>query len=240
MSEGLRGEVVRETHEEHQGCSDQAREDLCLHDNKILYMALQNEAIALVPYLLHKYWLKASDSDRDILKHITVGHQHYFPLILDKASLFMELMFGIDIKQVGPILHTHVLAITAGITYDGVLSDMPGMPKSGMLILMLCIISIEGDYATENTIWKVLSKMEVYPDREHFIYGKHRKLLMEDFVWEQYVAYKQVPCSDPIVYKFMWGPRAYEETTKRKVLKHWAKFREVDPRCFASLYKEAL
>ncbi|KAM4818245.1 melanoma-associated antigen 11-like [Thomomys bottae] len=240
MSEGLLSEVFREANGEDQGCSYQAKENLHLHNDQILQTVLKKEAIALIPYLLYKYWSNQPVSNIDMINHITGDYRCYFPEILDKASVFMQLLFGIDIKEIDPILHTHVLFIAAGISYDGVTRDVPGMPKSGLLIIVLCIIFMEGNCATDEAIWQVLSKMEVYPDSEHFIYGNPRRLLMEDFVWEQYLDYQQVPGSDPIVYEFKWGPRAHAETTQRRILEHWAKFSRVDPRSFGSLYEEAL
>ncbi|XP_042558388.1 melanoma-associated antigen 10-like [Dipodomys spectabilis] len=240
MSEGLQGEVVRETNEEEQRASDQAREELPLHDEKTLHSVIRKEATSLIPFLLSKYWSSQTVSHIDMLSHIRRGHRRYFPQIFEKASVLMQLLFGLDIREVDPILHKYVLYVAAGITYNGILSDVRGLPKSGMLIIILCIIFMEGNRATEDDIWHVLSNMEVYPDREHFIYGNPRKLLMEDFVWEQYLEYQQVPGSDPIIYEFMWGPRAYAETTKMKVLEHWAKFSKVDPRSFEFLYEEAL
>ncbi|KAM4819439.1 melanoma-associated antigen 11-like [Thomomys bottae] len=233
-------EIFGESNEETNECNDQGTEDLCLYDDEIVHMALRKEAISLVPFLLYKYWTNETVSNVDMLSHITVGHRRYFPLILDKASLFLELLFGLDIKEVDPILHTHVLFIAAGITYDGVMSDVQGMPKTGLLIIVLCIIFMEGNCATEEAIWYVLNRMEVYSDKEHFLYGNARKLLFEDFVSEQYLEYQQVPGSDPIVCEFRWGPRACAETTKMKVLEHWAKFSGVDPMAYPSLYEEAL
>ncbi|XP_069895352.1 melanoma-associated antigen 10-like [Dipodomys merriami] len=239
MSADLLGEVVRETNEEEQRPSDQAREELPQHD-KTLYSVLRKEATSLIPFLLSKYWSSQTVSHIDMLSQIRRGHRRYFPQIFDKASVLMQLLFGLDIREVDPILHIYVLYVAAGITYNGILSDVRGLPKSGMLIIVLCIIFMEGNSATEDDIWQVLSNMEVYPDREHFIYGNPRKLLMEDFVWEQYLEYQQVPGSDPIIYEFTWGPRAYAETTKMKILEHWAKFSRVDPRSFEFLYEEAL
>ena len=37
---------------------------------------------------------------------------------------------------------------------------------------------------------------------------------------EGYLEYLQVPDSDPACYEFLWGPRAYVETSKFKVLEY--------------------
>jgi hypothetical protein len=39
------------------------------------------------------------------------------------------------------------------------LSDAQGMPKTGLLIIILWIIFLEGNHATEEVIWETLSVM---------------------------------------------------------------------------------
>ncbi|XP_012882197.1 PREDICTED: melanoma-associated antigen 10-like [Dipodomys ordii] len=236
----LLNEVIGAANEDDQEPHNQEREDVHPDDDEILQNALQKEALALVRYLLRQYNSCQPVTDVDMLSRITGGYRPHFPVILDKACICMQLLFGIDVKEVDTLFHTHVLVIAAGITYDGVLSHVQGMPKTGLLIIVLCIIFTEGGCATEEAIWQVLDKMEVYPDSEHVIFGIPRKLLMEDFVYEQYLEYHQVPGSDPIAYEFRWGPRAYAETTQRKVLEHWAKYSGIDPSSIPTLYEEAL
>ncbi|XP_012892811.1 PREDICTED: melanoma-associated antigen 6-like, partial [Dipodomys ordii] len=231
----LLNEVIAEANEEDQELHNQEREDVHPDDDEILQNALQKEALALVRYLLRQYNSCQPVTDVDMLSRITGGYRPHFPVILDKACICMQLLFGIDVKEVDTLFHTHVLVIAAGITYDGVLSHVQGMPKTGLLIIVLCIIFTEGGCATEEAIWQVLDKMEVYPDSEHVIFGIPRKLLMDDFVYEQYLEYHQVPGSDPIAYEFRWGPRAYAETTQRKVLEHWAKYSGIDPSSIPTL-----
>ncbi|XP_048191417.1 melanoma-associated antigen 10-like [Perognathus longimembris pacificus] len=238
--DGILGEEIRERNKKYQKSHNEEKEELPLEGEEELQMDLQKSALQLLPYLLHKYWISKPVSEKDILSQITVGHQHYFPVILDKANLFMQVLYGLEMKEEDSILHTRVLGPAAGITYDGVVSDVIGMPKTGLLIMVLCTIYIKGGCALEQDIWHVLNKMEVYSDREHFLYGKPRNLLMGDFVWEQYVIYEKVPDSNPAVYEFMWGTRAYAETTKMKLLQHWAKYCRVDPRSLGSLYAETL
>ncbi|XP_012886302.1 PREDICTED: melanoma-associated antigen 10-like [Dipodomys ordii] len=236
----LLNEVIGEANEDDQEPHVQERADVHPDDDEILQNALQKEALALVRYLLRQYNSCQPVTDVDMLSRITGGYRPHFPVILDKACICMQLLFGIDVKEVDTLFHTHVLVIAAGITYDGVLSHVQGMPKTGLLIIVLCIIFTEGGCATEEAIWQVLDKMEVYPDSEHVIFGIPRKLLMDDFVYEQYLEYHQVPGSDPIAYEFRWGPRAYAETTQRKVLEHWAKYSGIDPSSIPTLYEEAL
>ncbi|XP_048191409.1 melanoma-associated antigen E1-like [Perognathus longimembris pacificus] len=215
----------------------------CLHQcpqcNLIDSIILQQNSAVLTPFLLLKYWKKELVTKEEMLNYINKDHQHYFPMILDRIISSMRLLFGINMKEVDPTFHYYELATAAGITYDGLMSNVQGMPKTGLLIIVLCIIFMEGNRAKEEVIWKALSVMGVYPECEHYIYGNPRKLIMEDFVREQYLQY-QAPYNDLSNYHLAWGPRAYAETSKMKVLEHWAQFSGLEPRCFPSLYEQAL
>ncbi|XP_048191395.1 melanoma-associated antigen 10-like [Perognathus longimembris pacificus] len=233
----LIGAIVRRTTEE---LCNQNREALRVQNDEVLQLALQNEALALVPFLLENYNSCQPVSDVDLLSRITGEYRRYFTMILEKASWCTQLLFGIELREADPFFHTRMLVIAAGITYDGILSHVQGMPKTGLLIIILGIIFTEGGRATEEAIWQVLEKMDIYPDVEHFIYGIPRKLLREDFVIEKYLECHQVVHSDTTGYEFRWGPRAYAETTPMQVFEHWAKNSGIDPSRIASLYQEAL
>ena len=75
---------------------------------------------------------------------------------------------------------------------------------------------------------------------EDSIFGESRKLITKDLVQKGYLNYRQVPKSDPPGYEFLWGPRAYAETNKVKVLEVLAKIQETVPSSFPDLYDEAL
>ena len=52
--------------------------------------------------------------------------------------------------------------------------------------------------------------------------------------------YCQVPESDTSCYEFRWGPGAYAETTKKKILEFLPKLNNTVPSTFSSHYEEAL
>lgn len=52
--------------------------------------------------------------------------------------------------------------------------------------------------------------------------------------------YRQVPNSDPPSYGFLWGPRAFAETSKMKVLQFFASINKTHPRAYPEKYAEAL
>ncbi|XP_048192624.1 melanoma-associated antigen 4-like [Perognathus longimembris pacificus] len=201
--------------------------------------SLLKDGLSLVPFLLLKYHLKEPTSRGELLSHVCRQHQEFFPMIFKTACECMLLVFGIELKEVVPEADCYVLVTSLGLTYDGMLSDVRGVPKTGFLIMVLCIVFREGNHVSDEVLWEALSKMGVCPGRKHYTYGDPRKLV-EDFVREQYLEYRWVPDSDPARYVYQWGPRALAETSKAKVLEQWVNFSGRDPSCFSSLYKEAL
>ncbi|XP_049728053.1 melanoma-associated antigen 10-like [Elephas maximus indicus] len=206
----------------------------------LLREAIDDKVADLVQFLLLKYQTKELTTKAEMLTTVIKEYQDHFPVIFREASECMQLVFGIDMKEVDPTSHSYVLVNTLGLTYDGMLSGDQGVPKTGILILILSIIFLEGNCAPEEKIWEALSVMGVYVGREHFIYGEPQKLITDDWVQEKYLEYRQVPDSSPARYEFLWGPRAHAETSKMKVLEFLAKVNGSDPRSFPFWYEEAL
>lgn len=143
-------------------------------------------------------------------------------------------------KEVDPTSYSYGLNNTLHLTYNGMLSDDQGMPKTGLLILILSIIFIEGNCAPEDKIWKVLNMMWVFTGKIYFIYRDSRKLITKDLVQEKYLEYQQVPDSDPQSHKFLWSLIIHAETRKVKILQFFTKITETDPTFFPCWYKEVL
>ncbi|XP_059943931.1 melanoma-associated antigen 10-like [Mesoplodon densirostris] len=194
------------------------------HDQEdVLQHALCQKVDELVAFLLFKHQTKESTTKAEMLT-ILKDYQDHFPMVFRRASEDMRLILGLDVKEVDPSNHSYVLVPTLGLTYDGMLSDRPSMPKTGLL----------------EVVWGALSKIDVCAGREHYIYGEPRELLTKVWVQEGYVEYRQVPHSDPARYEFLWGPRAYAETSKCQVLEHLHRVSEWDPRSFPSLSAEGV
>ena len=81
--------------------------------------------------------------------------------------------------------------------------------------------------------------MRMCVGREHSIFGEPRELLTQVWVWERYLEYQQVPDSDPARYEFLWGPRAYAETSKEQVMAFVLRVRQRALRAFPLLSAEA-
>eukprot|EP00069_Balaena_mysticetus_P007231 bmy_18991T0 len=194
----------------------------------------------LVQFLLEKYKMKEPIRQAAMLKIVNKQYKKHFPEILRRASESMELVFGLELKEVDPSRHSYALISKLAVPSEESPSDESGLPKSGLLMILLGMILMKGNRATEEEIWEFLNALGLYAGRRHSIFGEPRRLISEDFVQQKYLTYRQVPNSDPPRYEFLWGPRAHAETSKMKVLEFVAKVNAAVPSAFPDLYEEAL
>uniref|UniRef100_H0XWU0 MAGE domain-containing protein n=1 Tax=Otolemur garnettii TaxID=30611 RepID=H0XWU0_OTOGA len=202
--------------------------------------ALEKKVAFLESFLLLKYRMKEVATKEDILKIIIKDDEDHFPEIFLRACEHMEMIYGLDVKEVDPTSHCYGIFIKLGLTYDGMLGPIEGLPKTGLLILMLCLIFMHGNRVCEEEVWRVLNIREIYSGQKHFIYGEPKEFLTNDLVKEKYLEYRQVANSDPARYEFLWGPRAHAETRKMEILEFLAKIHGTDPKSYPSQYEEAL
>ncbi|KAL1764119.1 hypothetical protein HispidOSU_023587, partial [Sigmodon hispidus] len=191
-------------------------------------------------FLSFKYTKNEPVTEEEILKNIIKECKAYYSVIFKHACECMEVVFGIEVKEVDAFNHSYMLLKVLDLTYDGRLSGDEGIPKTGLLVLILGVIFMEGNRAPEKKIWEVLNVVGIFPDQHDFVCGNPRKLITEDLVSEKYLEYQLVPGSDPPCYEFLWGPRAHAETSKMKVLQFFSKVAGSSPTSFTALYKEAL
>ncbi|XP_008048123.1 melanoma-associated antigen B17 [Carlito syrichta] len=194
----------------------------------------------LVRFLLDKYKTKESITEAEMLKIVNRKYKRHFSEILKRASESLELVFGLDLKQVDPSNHTYALVPKLAPSDEGNLSHGRGLPKNGILMPLLAMIFMNGNRVSEEKMWEFLEDMGLHDGRKHFLYGEPRKLVTIDLVQAKYLEYQQVPNSDPPCYEFLWGPRAHAETSKMKVLEFLAKINNTVPSTFQSRYEEAL
>ncbi|XP_012304340.1 melanoma-associated antigen B4 [Aotus nancymaae] len=193
----------------------------------------------LVQFLLYKYKMKEPITKAEMLKVISKKYKEHFPEMFRRASQRMELVFGLSLKEVNPTSHSYTVVSLLNPN-DGNESGSWKFPRNGLLMPLLSVIFLNGNCASEEEIWKFLNGLGIYDGKRHIIFGEPRKLIYKDLVQEEYLEYKQVPNSDPPRYQFLWGPRAYAETSKMKVLKYLAKVNNNIPSNFPLLYEEAL
>ncbi|XP_058906211.2 melanoma-associated antigen B1-like [Kogia breviceps] len=195
----------------------------------------------LTTFLLEKYEMKEPILKADMLKLVTKRYKGKFPEILRRAAECMELVFGLDLKEVKPSGGSYALVSKPDLTDDdGSLRSGWRLRKNGLLMTILCVIFLNGDRASEEEIWEFLNILGICDGMKHSIFGDPRKLITEDLVQEKYLVYRQVRNSDPPRYEFLWGRRARAETSKMKVLEFVAKVTGTVPRAFPVYYEEAL
>nr|XP_030701120.1 melanoma-associated antigen B10-like [Globicephala melas] len=190
--------------------------------------------------ILYKYQMKEPVTKADMLRNVIQMYKNHFYKILRKASEHLELVFGLDVKEVDPNRNIYVLVNKLELSYDAKPSDDREVPKTGVLMTVLGVIFTKGNCATEEQVWELLNIMGLYAGRNNFISGEPKKLIAKDLVQERYLEYCQVANSDPPCYEFLWGPRARAETSKMKVLEVLAKIHDTVPTAFPSWYEEAL
>ncbi|XP_060993547.1 melanoma-associated antigen 9-like [Dama dama] len=132
-----------------------------------------------------------------------LNYQDYLLVFLNQASEYLQLVFGLEVKEVGPSEHTCILAPTLGLTLNAMLRDGQRFPKASLLVVILCLISVEDKHVPAEEIWGALSRMAVCPGREHYIYGEPRELLSQVWVREMYLEYQQVSDGDSAGYEFL-------------------------------------
>lgn len=197
-------------------------------------------AVSLVLFMLRKYNNRELITKEDILKQVIPQSKEKFPEVLKKASELMVLAFGIDVKETDPTRHCYGLVSILSPIGDEIMHGEAIMPKSGLLMTILCVIFMNGNCVNEEYVWQVLSEMGVHAGVNHFIYGNVKKLITKDFVSEGYLEYRRVPYRGSPGYQFLWGPRAHYETSKMRVLEFLAKVYNTVPSAFPSLYQEAV
>lgn len=198
---------------------------------------LDEKVLLIVYYMLYKYKMKELITKSEMRNMIPASKSH-FSEILKKAAEYLELIFGLDLKELEPNKHIYALINKLDFSHDN--DDERNLPKTGLLMTILGMIFIRGNCATEEQIWEVLNMIGLQKGRWHFIYGEPHELITQYFVQENYLIYRQTHGSDSPRYEFLWGPRAFEETSKMKVLEYLAKVYNTVPRAFAICYEEAL
>ncbi|XP_064133917.1 melanoma-associated antigen B2-like [Loxodonta africana] len=200
---------------------------------------LTRRVIMLSQFLLSKYEMQERITKGKMMKIINKRYKEHFPEILRRASEYIELVFGLDVKEVDSKGQSYTLVSKLEITEEENLSGGRGFPKTGLLMPLLAMISMNGNRATEEEMWEFLNVFGMYDGKTHFIFGEPRKLLTKDLVQAKYLEYRQVPNSDPPCYEFLWGPRAQAEASKTKVLEFSDKVQDTNSGAFQALYKEA-
>ncbi|XP_054551882.1 melanoma-associated antigen 8-like [Talpa occidentalis] len=202
--------------------------------------ALHEKMADLVWFLLLKYRSKETTNKAEMLIEVLSNDQEHFPVIFSNACECVQLVFGLDVNEADPSSQSYMLATTLGLTYDGLMSPEEIMPKTGLLVIVLGVILLEGYCTSEEHMWEALEAIGICAGSEHFIYGEPRQLLTQVWVQEQYLEYRQVPHTYPARYVFLWGPRAHAETSMMEVLDRFLKIHSLNASCFLAFSEAAM
>ncbi|XP_055987082.1 melanoma-associated antigen B3 [Sorex fumeus] len=194
----------------------------------------------LVEFLMSRFKMKKPILKAEMQKITGKKYKHRFPEILERASFSIEVVFGIDMKEMESPMDSYTLVSKIDLPNNGRVSPGRGFPKTSLLMNVLGVIFMKGNCASEEIIWEFLNKMKVYAGEKHFIYGEPKKLITQDLVKLKYLEYRQIAHSDPPRYEFLWGPRSHDKISKMQVLEFLAKINNTVPSVFQSCYEEAL
>ncbi|CAK6450580.1 unnamed protein product [Pipistrellus nathusii] len=201
---------------------------------------LSREVSKVVQFLLQKLKRKEPITQNALMKFVNRKYKKHFSEVLRRASERMELVFGLELKEVNPNKHSYGFFNKLGLPIEGDLSSDEVLPKTPIVMVILGVIFMNGNITTEEEVWKFLSVFGVHPGRKHVIYGEPRQFLTKYLVEEKYLECRQVPESNPPRFVLLWGQRAHTDISKMKVLEVLARIFNKIPTAFPILYEEAL
>ncbi|XP_041495446.1 melanoma-associated antigen B2-like [Microtus oregoni] len=194
----------------------------------------------LMQFILQKFKVKESFTRGDMLMVINKKHKEHFPEIMRRIVVHLDIVFGLELKEVDSSPQSFMLVGKLGLSTEGRLSSRMGLPKTGLLMTLLAMIFATGNSATEEDVWEYLKIVGVFPGQNHPIFEEPRKFITKDLVQENYLSYSKIIGSDPPCFEFRWGPRACREVTKMQVLWVVARMHDTIPASFPYLFEEAL
>ncbi|CAD7690851.1 unnamed protein product [Nyctereutes procyonoides] len=207
------------------------------------YRRLDRTVAELVQFLLVKDKKKSPITRSEMVKYVIGDLKDLSPEIIARAAEHLRYVFGFELKQLGRKQHTYILInkLKPLEEEEEEEEDLGGDgPRLGLLIMILGLIYMKGNSARETQVWEMLRRLGVRPSKYHFLFGYPKRLIMEDFVQQRYLSYRQVPHSNPPECEFSWGPRSNLEISKMKVLGFVAKLHKKEPQHWPVQYREAL
>ncbi|XP_066213108.1 melanoma-associated antigen D4-like [Saccopteryx leptura] len=200
---------------------------------------LQERANKLVKYLMIKDYKKIPIKRSDMLRDVIREYDEHFPEIIERATYTLEKKFGIHLKEIDKEEHLYILVCTRDSTAR-LLGKTKDTPRLSLLLVILGVIFMNGNRASEAVVWEALRKMGLRPGVRHPFLGDLRRLITDDFVKQKYLEYRKIPNSSPPEYEFLWGLRACHETSKMRVLRFIAQNQNRDPRDWKAHFLEAV
>ena len=115
----------------------------------------------LVQFLFSRCLAKEPITKAEVLNSVFKDYQDHFLVVLGQASEYLQLVFGLEVKEVDPSEHTYILVSSLGLILSEMLRDGQRLPKAGLLVVILCLITVEDGHSPEEEIWGALSRIGV-------------------------------------------------------------------------------
>ncbi|KAM8933402.1 non-structural maintenance of chromosomes element 3 homolog [Pelodytes ibericus] len=193
----------------------------------------------LIQYLLIRDQKKLPIKRADIVKHVIKEYKDVYAEILLRAKKALQQVFGFHLEEIDTKTHVYILVNKLErLPEDGMRVD-DSTAKMGLLTVILSLIFMKGNTAKESAVWETLRRLRIDPGEKHSDFGDVKKLVTDEFVKQKYLEYNKIPHTDPVEYEFCWGPRAYKETSKMKILEFVSKVQQKDPKSWSTQYKDA-
>ncbi|XP_063792428.1 non-structural maintenance of chromosomes element 3 homolog [Pseudophryne corroboree] len=193
----------------------------------------------VVQYLLIRDQKKLPIKRADIVKNVVKEYKDVYLEIFRRAKEALLEVFGFQLEEIDAKNHVYVLINRLDrVEGDGLKVD-DNTPKLGLLTVILSLIFMKGNTAKEAAIWESLRRLRIDPGERHDDFGDVKKLVTDEFVKQKYLEYNKIPHTDPPEYEFRWGPRAFKETSKMKILEFVSMVQQKDPKSWVTQYKDA-
>lgn len=204
---------------------------------------LDRTVATLVRFLLLR-GPKTPVTREEMMKCVGGDLKRLFPEIVAKASMNLRYVLGFELKMHDLKSHTYILVNKIGSLLEDEEEELKNLgvdgPILGLLMMILGLIFMKGNRVRESQVWQMLRRLGLPPTKYHSLFGYPKRLIMEDFVHQQFLTYRWVPNSCPPECEFSWGPRSNLEISKMKILRFVAKLHKKPLQHWPVQYQEAL
>ncbi|XP_040298006.1 non-structural maintenance of chromosomes element 3 homolog [Bufo bufo] len=193
----------------------------------------------LVQYLLIKDQKKLPIKRADIVKNVVKEYKDVYLEILQRAKKALLDVFGFQLEEIDTKNHIYILINNLDRVDGDEMKVDDNTAKMGLLTVILSLIFMKGNTAKEAAIWETLRRLRIDPSEQHTDFGDVKKLVTDEFVKQKYLEYIKIPHTEPPEFEFRWGPRAFKETSKMKILEFVSTIQKKDPKSWMTQYKDA-
>jgi len=197
---------------------------------------LQRLVNDVLHYILKVDSKKYSIKRQDIVKQVLKEHSKAYDLVMTDVTKKLNDIFGIKIIEVEGKKGQYIMSNTLKINEENshVQLSMAEYEKQGLLTIILALIFMNGNVATEEVMNNFLMDLGVLPQE-----NDGDKKTLQDFVRMLYLEKNRIETSDPAAYEYRWGPRAHMEISKTDILQMVCKiYGDMKPEQWTQQYQE--